>query len=350
MKKEESSFFLLEMTYALELLDSFPLLPYRAAFHYPGTHFTSGLELMVIYCKLILATIFWGGTFTAGRLLAQDMGPFSAGFLRFLVASLILAAVALRTESGFTAIRKDQWLWVILLGLTGVFAYNLLFFLGLKTVIAGRAALIVATNPIFITLLSALLFKDRITPLKGLGILVCVLGASVVISRGNPASIVQDGVGWGELFLLGCVASWTAYSLIGKRAMRDLSPLTAVTWSCIIGAALLLPPALAEGLLQNLGGFSTVDWASILYLGIFGTGLGFFWYYQGIKAIGTTRAGVFINLVPVSAVLLGFFVLGEPVSLSLLVGALLVLAGLTLTNLQGLLQLRSRALHPGIQR
>jgi drug/metabolite transporter (DMT)-like permease len=305
---------------------------------------------MLIYCKLILATVFWGGTFIAGRLLAQDMGPFSAGFLRFLVASLILLAVALRTERGFPAIRREQWLWVTLLGLTGVFAYNILFFLGLKTVIAGRAALIVATNPIFITLFSALLFKDRLTPIKGLGILVCVLGATVVISRGNPALIFQGGAGWGELFLLGCVASWTAYSLLGKRAMRDLSPLIAVTWSCIIGAALLLPPALAEGLVGNLPAFSTVDWASIVYLGVFGTGLGFFWYYQGIKAIGTTRAGVFINLVPVSAVLLGFFILGEPVSPSLLVGALLVLTGLSLTNLQGLLQLRIHVPHSRGQR
>jgi drug/metabolite transporter (DMT)-like permease len=201
----------------------------------------------------------------------------------------------------------------------------------------------VATNPILITLLSALIFKDRLTPIKGVGILVCVLGASVVISRGDPTLILQGEVGMGELFLLGCVASWTAYSLLGKRAMRDLSPLTAVTWSCIIGGALLLPAALAEGLVTDLPGFSTADWVSIVYLGVFGTGLGFFWYYQGIKAIGTTRAGVFINLVPVSAVALGFFVLGEPVSPSLLVGALLVITGLSLTNLPGLLHLRARA-------
>jgi drug/metabolite transporter (DMT)-like permease len=304
---------------------------------------------MVIYCKLILATIFWGGTFIAGRLLAQDMGPFSAGFLRFLVASIILLGVSLRTERRLPS-GREQWIWVTLLGLTGVFTYNVLFFQGLKTVIAGRAALIVATNPIFITLFSALLFRERLTTLKGLGILVCVLGASVVISRGHPAMIFQDGMGWGEIFMLGCVASWTAYSLIGKRAMRDLTPLTAVTWSCIIGGALLLPPALAEGLVGNLPTFSIVDWASIVYLGVFGTGLGFFWYYQGIKAIGTTRAGVFINLVPVSAVLLGFFVLKEPISISLLVGALLVLTGLTLTNLQGLLQFRANGLHVGSTR
>jgi drug/metabolite transporter (DMT)-like permease len=302
---------------------------------------------MLIYLKLVLATVFWGGTFIAGRLLAQDMGPFSAGFLRFLIASIILLAATMRIEKRFPSVNREQLLWVTLLGLTGVFAYNILFFLGLKTVIAGRAALIVATNPIFITLFSALLFKDRLTPFKGLGILVCVIGASVVISRGNPAQILQGGAGIGEVLLLGCVASWTAYSLIGKRAMRDLSPLDAVTWSCIIGGAMLLPPALAEGLLHDIRGFSTIDWASIAYLGIFGTGLGFCWYYQGIKAIGTTRASVFINLVPVSAVLLGFLVLGEPVSPSLLFGALLVIAGLSMTNLAGLAQLTARAIHPG---
>jgi drug/metabolite transporter (DMT)-like permease len=302
---------------------------------------------MLIYLKLVLATVFWGGTFIAGRLLAQDMGPFSAGFLRFLIASVILLGATMRIEKRFPRVNREQLIWVTLLGLTGVFAYNILFFLGLKTVIAGRAALIVATNPIFITLFSAFLFKDRLTPVKGLGIFVCVLGASVVISKGNPALILTGGAGIGEILLLGCVASWTAYSLIGKRAMRDLSPLDAVTWSCIIGGAMLLPPALAEGLLSNVGGFSAIDWASVAYLGVFGTGLGFCWYYQGIKAIGTTRASVFINLVPVSAVLLGFLVLGEPVSPSLLVGALLVIAGLSMTNLAGLAQITARTIHSG---
>jgi drug/metabolite transporter (DMT)-like permease len=69
-----------------------------------------------------------------------------------------------------------------------------------------------------------------------------------------------------------------------------------------------------------------------VYLGFFGTCLGFIWYYEGIREIGPSKAGVFINFVPISAVIMSFFLLGEPVDLSLLVGGALVLSGIYLTN------------------
>jgi len=78
--------------------------------------------------------------------------------------------------------------------------------------------------------------------------------------------------------------------------------------------------------------YMTSEWISIFYLGFFGTVLGFVWYYEGIKKIGPTRAGLFINFVPVTAIILAFLILKEPLTLSLLVGALFVCSGVYLTN------------------
>jgi drug/metabolite transporter (DMT)-like permease len=287
---------------------------------------------MIIYGKLVLTTIFWGGTFVAARVVAQDMGPFSASFLRFFAASLFLIALILRKEGQFPRLRRHQIIPAILLGMTGVFTYNVFFFLGMKTITAGRASLIVATNPVFISLLSAFFFQQPLDAKKVMGILLCLTGATIVISRGDPLSIFTGGVGWGDVYLLGSVASWVVYSLIGKVIMKDFSPLAAVTYSCLIGAAALLPPALLENITELAGGFSLTDWAGILYLAFFGTVLGFFWYYQGIQAIGLSRASVFINLVPVSGVFWGWLILGEAVNFSLLAGAALVVGGVYLTN------------------
>jgi len=283
---------------------------------------------MVIYGKLVLTAIFWGGTFVAARVVAQDVGPYSASFLRFFTASLFLIVIIIMKEGRLPRLRRHQIIPAILLGLTGVFAYNVFFFLGMKTITAGRASLIVATNPIFISLLSALFFRQRLDAKKVMGIFLCLTGVTIVISRGDPLSIFTGGVGWGDVYLLGCVASWVAYSLIGKVIMKDFSPLAAVTYSCLIGGAALLVPACLEG----LGGFYLGDWIGILYLGFFGTVLGFFWYYEGIRAIGPSRASVFINFVPVSGVFFGWLMLDEAVNLSLLAGAALVMAGVYLTN------------------
>ncbi len=287
---------------------------------------------MIITLKLFLTTIFWGGTFVAARVVAQHVGPYSASFLRFFTASLFLLVIIIRQEGRIPRLQRHQIVPAVLLGMTGVFAYNVFFFLGMKTVTASRASLIVATNPIFISLLSAIIFRERLNAKGVSGIFLCLTGATIVISRGDLLSIFTGGVGWGEIYLLCCVASWVAYSLIGKVIMKDLSPLAAVTYSCLIGGAAMLIPACMEGLPRLIGGIALKDWVGIVYLGFFGTVLGFFWYYEGIRAIGPTRASVFINFVPVSSIFFGWLILGEAVNLSLLVGALLVMAGVYLTN------------------
>jgi len=267
----------------------------------------------------------------AGRSLAQTVGPFAAAFFRFAIASVFLVLLLRRTEGKLTWPAKEQIMAVILLGLTGGLLYNYFFLKGLKMIEAGRASVIIANNPIFIALLSAYFFKERLNLVKVIGIIISVGGAIIVISRGRIFEVLQGGLGLGEIYIFGCVASWVAFSLIGKAVMNDLSPLRSVTYSSIAGTLLLAAPAFLEGRFGFLE-YSPTDWAKIFYLGFFGTVLGFLWYYQGIHKIGPTRAGLFINFVPVSAILLAFIFLKEPITMSLLIGTILVSLGVYLTN------------------
>lgn len=287
---------------------------------------------MKIYLKLLLTAIFWGGTFVAGRLVAQNVGPYSIAFLRFTIASILLLLLTWRIEGKLPKLQKSQIIPVILLGLIGIFAYNVMFFKALKIITAGRASLIIATCPIFITICSAIFFKEKIRLVKGIGIAISVCGAIIVISKGNLSRILEGGLGLGELYIFCCVLSWVTYSLIGKVVMKNLSPLASVSYSATVGAIALLVPALFEGLVQNIVNQSALDWLCISYLGVFGTVIGFVWYYQGVERIGPTKAGLFINFVPISAILCAFFILKEPITLSLAIGAVLVISGVYLTN------------------
>ena len=287
---------------------------------------------VIIYIKLFVTAILWGGTFIAGRVVARDVGPFSAAFLRFAIASLFLLFITYKAESKLPPVRKAQVIPLILLGLTGVFAYNVFFFKGLKIIQAGRASVIIASNPVFIALFAAYLFKEKLSFIQFVGIVISVSGAIVVISRGNPIEIFEGNVGLGEVFIFFCVMNWVAYSLLGKAVMKDLSALVAVSYSSIVGAVGLFIPAYLEGMVQHFSHYTAMEWFGIFYLGFFGTVLGFVWYYEGIRAIGATRASQFINFVPISAVLLAFFLLAEPITSSLVVGTVMVCAGVYLTN------------------
>ncbi len=287
---------------------------------------------MTVTLKLLATMVIWGGTFIAGRLLAQDMGSFSAAFLRFLAASVFMALLTCRAEGRFPPLRRNMVLPALILGLTGIFLYNALFFTGLRQVAAGRASLIIAGTPGIIAVLSWIFLREAFPLPKALGVVLALAGAVVVITNGEPWTVLSGGAGMGELAILGCSLSWAAYTLAGRKALQYMSPLASVLWACIVGDALLLPMALAHGLAADLARSTLLDWGNILFLGVLGTGLGFSWYSQGIQAIGTSRAAVYINLVPICAMLMGFFFLGEPLSLSLGAGAVLVFTGVWLTN------------------
>jgi drug/metabolite transporter (DMT)-like permease len=92
--------------------------------------------MIFVYVKLLLAAIF-GGTFIAGRVVAKDVGPFSAAFLRFAIATVFLLLFTWKTEGTLPIPMRRQIIHVILLGMTGIFSYNIFFFKGLKIINAG---------------------------------------------------------------------------------------------------------------------------------------------------------------------------------------------------------------------
>jgi drug/metabolite transporter (DMT)-like permease len=293
------------------------------------------MSAMSIYLKLFCTAMCWSGTFIAGRLLAGEVTPLSAAFLRFLIASLLLLALTRRTHGHLPRPSARQLVGLAMLGLTGVVSYNLFFFKGLTLVSAGRASVIIANNPIIITLFAALLFREALSTRKVIGVLVSVGGAVIAISKGDPASLLRGGLGWGDALIFCCVLSWVAYTLVGKAVLTGLSPLVTVTYSACIGTVGLGVPALGAGLLTRMGDFTMTSWLSLAYLGIFGTVVGFIWYYEGVRTIGAARASLFINFVPLGAIVMAFLILGEPVTISLVTGAFLVVSGVYLTSLPG---------------
>ena len=168
----------------------------------------------------------------------------------------------------------------------------------------------------------------------GVGIIISLSGALIVISRGDLQVIFQGKIGRGELLILGCVVCWSAFTLAGKIVMKDLKPVITITYACLAGNLILIIPAILEGELQNFMQYNFAVWISIFVMGFFGTTLGFIWFYEGIDKIGPSRAAVYINLQPVFATLIAVLILHENISFSFIVGAIFVLSGIYLTNYQ----------------
>lgn len=284
------------------------------------------------YAKLVAVAVIWGGTFIGGRLAIQTMDAWSAATLRFAFASFCLLVAAWSIEGGLPRLGGRDFVGVAALGLTGIVAYNLFFFAGLARIPAGRAALIIALNPVMVTLISAMLSGYRIGITQLLGVASSLFGAIVVITHGSVREILALRLGAGEMYILGCVASWVSYTLLNRSVLRRLSPLAAITYACLIGTACLAAVALAQGAVGRMVTFSLASWGGVAFLGVLGTALAFVWYAEGVAALGPERAAVFLNLVPVSAVMLAALMLGEPISWDVIAGGAFVVSGLALTS------------------
>lgn len=288
---------------------------------------------LTAYLKLTLVVLLWGGTFVAGRQLASDVAPMLAASLRFLLASVTLLGLLPWLQPAGRRPSLRQLAQLALLGFFGVFVYNLCLFEGLRSVSASRASLIVALNPAAIALASAVLFRERLGLRRLQGIVLCLLGAATVILGRDPQAL-QPSAGQGDGLILGCVLSWGVYSLFSRSLIRDLGALATVFWSVLFGTLMLVTMAVTQGQL-NLAGvvaLGQAQWASLLYLGVLGSALAYYGYYQAIDRIGPTRAGVFIALNPLSAVLLAGVLLGERLGPAMAAGGALVLAGIVLCN------------------
>ena len=289
----------------------------------------------VTYVKLITAMAMWGGTWIAGRVIAQELSaPLAVAALRFVLSGLAVGGFMLLSEGRlpFPESGRD-WGLIWALGFFGIFLYGLCFFFGLQRIPAGRGALVVALNPAVIVMTAWLIGKERMTSRKAIGSLIALAGCLTVIGNGDPLALFQGTVGLGEWLIVGCVMSWTAYTFIGWQASGRFSPLATTFYASLSGAVLLGLAALVQGNIDPAA-WSWRVWSGMGFLAIFGTAIAYTWFTDAVHRLGAGHASIFINLVPVFAVLQAALLLDERLGLAVLAGGALVIAGVWLTSYQ----------------
>lgn len=282
-----------------------------------------------IILKITLCAFFWGGTYIAGKVAAPYVTPAVLGFSRFLIASLCLCALLFK-QNDFKMISRKQFFDFIILSFFGIVTYNILVQIGLADISAIRSSLIVIATPLVVAVGSVIFFKDKLIGIQILGLLITIFGSALLITNGDFSSFLTS-FSIGDLAIFGAMFSWAFYILASRKMLNSLSPLLTITWICIISTVLFFPIAVYELFMyENI--FSLEFYLSATYLGTFSTVLAYIWFYQSVNAIGTTRTTVFMNLEPLSAVLIGTTFLGESFTFFMAIGGLLSLFGVYITN------------------
>lgn len=277
---------------------------------------------------LSIAALLWSGNFVAGRGLRGQIDPLTLNFLRWSVAFLLIVPYVWRQVD--LAVLRREWRLILALGATGLGAFHTLVYGALQTTTALNALLVLSLVPMVTLLGSSLFWRERPSRGQIVGSLVSVVGAVVLITRGNLADVLANGFNTGDLWMLLGVVIWAGYSLLLRRRPKDLPPAVALAGSAA-AALMLMGPLLAlfhPTPMEALTAPAVL--IGIFYIAVFSSAAGFILWSYGVAQIGPARAQQFIHLMPIFGAILAFVVLGEVPTAVQGAGALLVLAGLAI--------------------
>ena len=294
----------------------------------------------MVHIKIMLVMLFWALTFIYGRALADEVPVITLSFFRFLIAALLHIGIIYTQKSLRESVARLTARQYVKLTIAAgcIFAYNLLFFGALSEIPAARVAVIIGINPVAVACIAALFFGDQLSRRKIIGIALSFLGVLIVVTRGDVWVLLSLGIGLGEIMTLGCVAMWVSYSFIGRSAGGDgISIVVMVSVVNIINACMLFIAALFIDSLDiaTILNFSVLAWSGFVVMGALSTVVAFFWYFDGIRTLGVVRATNYINFVPLFAGILGWLLLAELPTRSLIIGGALIVLGVFIVNKQG---------------
>lgn len=284
---------------------------------------------------IIIATvhqILMGGTFVFARFALQQADPFTVAFIRFTVAGSILLAVSRWRTRGSKAApipsadRKRIWL----LGAIIILGNQLLYLYGQAYTTAVHGAMLFTLTPIFAYLMAMWHLREKWSMVKGMGILLAVAGSlSIFLDRGLNFDWTALK---GDVIIFLAVFAWAAYLVWGKPLVGKYGAFRASAYTLASGAAIYFPFGLYRFITADLTRLDAVGWWSIFYITIVTSVIGYSIWYWLLKTMEASRVSVLSNAQPIVAGLLGFFMLGEAVTAPFIIGAVIILAGVTLTQ------------------
>jgi drug/metabolite transporter (DMT)-like permease len=275
---------------------------------------------------LLIATIFWGLNFHLAKVMLSQVSFVEAGFWRYLFGVGFLVILQWRSKQlwpgrAFRQAPKG----VLLVGLIGLFAFNLLFFLGLQFTTALNAALIVSLNPVLTMIFASWMLGQPINNGQKLGMFVAVLGVFFLLSKGQLSNLFTLAWSRGDLLIVGANIVFALQNIWVRKygsAFPNISFTLATNALCLLGFILLLPFVGARG----IQGGDLSFWLAVFGIGVLGTGLAYLLWNEGIKRRGAHEAGLFMNIVPLAAALFAIF-FGEQLHLYHLSSGGIILMG-----------------------
>lgn len=285
------------------------------------------------YLFALFAIFFWSFNVIYSRYLADTLTPFEISFVRWAVPSLFFLPFAYKTLWTYRRQYLKALPVILAMSLTGLGFQNTFVYFAGRTSTAVDMALIGAASPIFLFIFSALFLHKKITLFQTIGIIFAVLGVTTVILDGNFTDFSRITLTTGDFWMLCNAISFAFYAIIQKKVPSELPQFATFTLAICISSVLFLPIAVYDFKYIPHTALNKTDILILLILAVFNSGLSYLAWNKALKLIGTVKSGTLYYLMPVFSTIEAYFILDEQIYKSQIYGAILVILGIAVSNL-----------------
>lgn len=283
------------------------------------------------FVMLTLTTLFWGGNTIAGRLAVGEVSPMMVVFLRWLIVAAIFVPLFWSRIQSDWPLMRPYFARMILMAAFGFVGFNSLFYIAATQTTAVNLGIIQGSVPIIVLIGSVIAFGTKVRVLQVLGILLTLVGVTIIAAQGSLDVLLALAVNPGDGYMLLSCVLYSGYAL----ALRDRPKISGLTFFAVLSGISVLAsiPGLIFEVSTRTAQLPSFDgWLVVLYIAVFPSCLSQIFFMRGVDLIGPARAGVFVNLVPIFAAALAVTILNEPFKWHHGVALTMVLGGIWLSE------------------
>lgn len=279
--------------------------------------------------SVMIPVIAWGISFVSTEYLLKDMGAMSIGAVRFVFATIILYIMMKATGTPLKIDKKDHLLFVLAGGI-GIAIYFYFENNGIKYISASPSALIIAAIPMFTLVFEAAIYKRKIVAVDALAILASIIGVILIVDvKFSEFFKAEESLGY--MMMVGAVLSWVVYSMASKPLFKKYSYLTIIFYQFLYSLPFFFLAVPFET--NNWTGLGFEGIGHLVFLSLFASVLGFYFYAKAMDLLGVTESSVFINFLPIVTIIFSYFYMGQTISVKQFIGGLFVMLSVTVTTL-----------------
>ncbi len=284
--------------------------------------------LPAVLAQQVLASF----TFPIAKYGLATIDPFVFAFFRYVVSSVCLVLIVKLQKHDRPIEGGDLWK-LVGLGLLIILFNQTTYLYGQALTAAGHGALLFATVPLWILLLAVIHLKERLSWLRILGMIVALCGVAIVVATGAVEIGAEHLLG--DLVILVAVVAWAYYTVLGKPLVHKYGAIRTTAYALVSGSIAYFPFGLYRALRFDYSGATVGSWLSVLYVAIGTSVIAYGIWYWLLRRMEVSRLAVYQNLQPVIATVVAFYMLHEPLRWSFVLGGVVTLAGVAISEIRG---------------